>query len=57
MRRLNNKILNLQDLLEEIKKKKLIDDDAHRLLKNEFEGAQLELFKNELINKKRKPTG
>lgn len=57
VRRLNSKILNMQDLLAEIKKKKLIDDDAQRLLENEFEGTHLELFKNELSNKKRKPTG
>jgi len=39
------------------KKKKLIEDDAHKLLENEFEGTQLKLFKNELSNKKRKPSG
>jgi len=41
----------MQDLLAEIKKKKLIEDDAHRLLENEFEVTQLELFKNEFLNK------
>lgn len=34
VRRLNSKTLNMQDLLAEIKKKKLIEDDAHRLLEN-----------------------
>jgi len=57
VRRLKTKIKTLTDVLEELKKKGLIENDRCELIENEFEGIQLEILKNELTNKKRKPTG
>jgi len=57
IRRLKTKIKTLNDVLEELKKKGLIENDPCDLIENEFEGIQLEILKNELTNKKRKPTG
>ncbi|XP_003240448.1 THAP domain-containing protein 2-like [Acyrthosiphon pisum] len=57
VRRLKTKIKTLNDVLEELKKKGLIENDPCDLIENEFEGIQLEILKNELTNKKRKPTG
>jgi len=57
VRRLKTKIKTLNDVLGELKNKRLIENDPCDLIENEFEGIQLEILKNELANKKRKPTG
>lgn len=57
VRRQQAKINNMTDLFKEMKKKGLIDSDAESMMTNKFDGIFLELFKNQLKNKKRKAEG
>lgn len=57
IRRKDQKIKNLVDLLKSMNSKGLIDNQTEELLSDKFEGTSKALFSNELLNKGRKATG
>lgn len=57
VRRQNIKIKNMSELFKEMKKKGLLDAEMECTITNKFDGIFLELFKNQLKNKKRRVEG
>ena len=57
LRRRNQKIKTMGDLIDTMKNKELLSQSSADLLKDQFSGTCLELFLNEVKNKGRKPAG
>ncbi|XP_050054415.1 uncharacterized protein LOC126549393 [Aphis gossypii] len=57
VQRQNVKIKNMSELFKEMKKKVLLDSEMECTITNKFDGIFLELFKNQLKNKKCKVEG
>jgi len=56
VRRKNIVIKNLTDLIGNMKKNGFIDSSVKGILSDKFDGLSEQLFQNQLINQKRKPT-
>lgn len=57
VRRQKKRITNLNDLLNTLKEKNLLENESKQLLMDKFDGTTLDIFQNILKNKTRKATG
>lgn len=57
VRRRNQKICSLQELIKVLKNKGLLEHNPSNIIENHFDGTLNDIFKNELVNRKRHVKG